>query len=333
MKFFTAGTAFDFLQKAIKETFYYMVTNQLRTQAKPYYAARIRHKRNFFRMIEPYLYLAPAFIVFTLFTFIPLAVSFALSFTDWDMMSKMQFIGLENYARLFTDRNLHRAIGNTAFFTLGIVPTQMALALLVALLLNTKIRLRSLFRGLYFLPVIVPITVAATVWMFIFSPSFGVLNYLLGLIGIDKIGWLSDPKWAMPALMILAVWQNFGYFTVIFLAGLQSIPKELLEAAQIDGANIWKRFWHVTFPLLSPTTFLVLIMSVIGGFQVYQTVVLTTEGGPAGATNVIVFELYRTAFDYFDMGYASAMAYVLFAFLFVLTLIQFKFVGNKVHYQ
>jgi multiple sugar transport system permease protein len=200
-------------------------------------------------------------------------------------------------------------------------------------LLNSKIKLRSFFRGIYFLPVIVPITVAAIVWMFIFSPSFGVLNYLLSLIGIEKIGWLSDPKWALPALMILAVWQNFGYFTVIFLSGLQTISDDLLEAAEIDGANRWKRFWNVTFPLLTPTTFLVLIMSIIGGFQVYQTVVLTTGGGPAGSTNVIVFELYRTAFEYFDMGYASAMAYVLFAILFILTLIQFKFIGSKVHYQ
>lgn len=285
------------------------------------------------KAIEPYLYLAPAFIVFTLFMFVPLIVTLVLSLTDWDMISSMKFIGLKNYARLFTDKNFWKAALNTVYFTVGIVPTQMALALAVALLLNTKIRLRSFFRGLYFLPVIVPITVAATVWMFIFSPSFGILNYLLGFIGIEKIGWLSDPKWAMPALMILAVWQNFGYFTVIFLAGLQSIPSELYEAAAIDGANAWKRFVHITLPLLSPTTFLVLVMSIIGGFQVYQTVVLTTEGGPAGATNVIVFELYRTAFDYFNMGYASAMALVLFIFLFILTLLQFKLTGRRVHYQ
>lgn len=285
------------------------------------------------KAIEPYLYLAPAFIVFTLFMFVPLIVTLVLSLTDWDMISSMKFIGLKNYARLFTDKNFWKAALNTVYFTVGIVPTQMALALAVALLLNTKIRLRSFFRGLYFLPVIVPITVAATVWMFIFSPSFGILNYLLGFIGIEKIGWLSDPKWAMPALMILAVWQNFGYFTVIFLAGLQSIPSELYEAAAIDGANAWKRFVHITLPLLSPTTFLVLVMSIIGGFQVYQTVVLTTEGGPAGATNVIVFELYRTAFDYFNMGYASAMALVLFIFLIILTLLQFKLTGRRVHYQ
>jgi multiple sugar transport system permease protein len=289
--------------------------------------------RRFFRVIEPYLYLAPAFTIFTLFMFVPLLVSLYLSFTDWDMISPMKFVGLDNYIRLFSDKNFLRAAGNTVYFTAGIVPAQIFLAIGVALLLNTKIRLRGFFRGLYFLPVIVPITVAATVWMFIFSPSFGILNYLLGLVGIEKIGWLSDPKWAMPALMILAVWQNFGYFAVMFLAGLQSIPSEMYEAAAIDGANAWKRFWAITFPLLSPTTFLVLVMSVIGGFQVYQTVVLTTEGGPAGATSVIVFELYRVAFEYYDMGYASAMAYVLFAFLFLLTLVQFKAMGSKVHYQ
>lgn len=283
--------------------------------------------------LEPYLFLLPAFAIFIGFMFIPLLVTLFLSFTDWDMITSMKFVGFDNYIRLTSNKIFIRAIKTTALFTLGIVPTQMALALIVALLLNTKIKLRSFFRGIYFLPVIVPITVAAIIWMFIFSPSFGILNYLLGLIGIEKIGWLSDPNWALPALMNLAIWQNFGYFTVIFLAGLQSISGELLEAAEIDGANRWKRFWHITFPLLSPTTFLVLIMSIIGGFQVYQTVVLTTGGGPAGATNVIVFELYRTAFEYFDMGYASAMAYVLFAILFTLTLIQFKFLGSKVHYQ
>jgi multiple sugar transport system permease protein len=289
--------------------------------------------KTFSKTIEPYLYLLPAFVIFVGFTFIPLVVTFVLSFSDWDMISKIQFIGFENYTRLFTNKNFLRAVVNTAYFTLGIVPAQMALALIVALLLNTKIKLRAFFRGIYFLPVIVPITVAAIVWMFIFSPSYGILNYFLSLVGIGQIGWLSDPKWAMPALMILAVWQNFGYFTVIYLAGLQSIPGELLEAAQIDGASRWKRFWSIIFPLLSPTSFLVLIMSIIGGFQVYQTVVLTTGGGPAGSTNVIVFELYRTAFEYFDMGYASAMAYVLFAILFILTLIQFRTVGSRVHYQ
>jgi multiple sugar transport system permease protein len=310
------------------------MTSQTSTLHNASFWEKIKPKwRSFTRTIEPYLYILPAFVIFVGFTFIPLIVTFVLSFSDWDMISKIQFIGGQNYSRLLTNKNFLRAVTNTIYFTLGIVPTQMALALIVALLLNTKIKLRSFFRGIYFLPVIVPITVAAIVWMFIFSPSYGILNYFLGLAGIAQIGWLSDPKWAMPALMILAVWQNFGYFTVIYLAGLQSISGELLEAAQIDGASRWRRFWSITFPLLSPTSFLILILSIIGGFQVYQTVVLTTGGGPAGATNVIVFELYRTAFEYFDMGYASAMAYVLFAILFILTLIQFRTVGSRVHYQ
>ncbi len=266
--------------------------------------------------------------------FIPLGFSFFLSFTNWDMISQgAKLIGFNNYIRLFNDEGFWKAALNTGIFTIGIVPTQMTLALGIALLLNNRIRFRGLFRSVFFLPVVVPITVAATVWLFIFSPSYGIMNYLLGLIGISPISWLNDPNWALPALMILAVWTNFGYFTVIFLAGLQSIPEELKEAASIDGANHWQAFWKITFPLLSPTSFLALIMSVIGGFQIYQTVVLTTNGGPAGATDVIVFHLYRTAFEYFDMGYASAMAYILFTFLFILTLIQFRFVGSRVHYR
>ncbi len=292
-----------------------------------------RKRVTFFDRIEPYLYLAPALLVFLCFTYIPLVITVYMSFTNWDMITKPKFVGMRNYIRMFNDKNFRIALKNTAVFTLGIVPSQMALALLTAVLLNAKIKLRNFFRGVFFLPVIVPITVAATVWMFIFSPSYGVLNYLLGKFGMPAIGWLSDPKTALPSLMILAVWQNFGYFTVIFLSGLQSIPGELLEAAELDGANNWQRFWHITFPLLGPSTFLVMIMSIIGGFQVYQTVVLTTEGGPAGSTNVIVFQIYRTAFEYLKMGYASAMAVMLFIILFLLTLFQFKFVGGKVHYQ
>jgi multiple sugar transport system permease protein len=289
--------------------------------------------RKALRAIEPYLYLAPAFIIFTCFMFIPLGFSLFLSLNKWDMISPMRFVGLDNYVRLFNDKSFWLAASNTLLFTVGIVPAQMALALGIALLLNSRVYLKGLLRSIYFLPVIVPITVAATVWLFIFSPSYGILNYLLGLLGITPIRWLTDPVYALPALMILAVWQNFGYFTVIFLSGLQSIPEELLEAASIDGANKWQQFLKITFPLLSPTTFLVLIMSVIGGFQIYQTVVLTTGGGPAGATDVIVFHLYRTAFEYFDMGYASSMSYLLFTFLFLLTLIQFRVVGSRVHYR
>ena len=294
----------------------------------------VRRVKVIFQILEPYIYISPALIIFTVFVFVPLIFSIYLSFTNWDLISKgADFIWFKNYLRLANNKNFWNAVKNTVYFTIGIVPTQMALALISALLLNTKIKLKSLFRSIYFLPVIVPITVTAIVWMFIFSPSFGILNYILGSIGLPQPGWLYDPLWALPALIVLAVWTNFGYFTVIFLAGLQSIPSEMIEAAQVDGANKWQSFWKIIFPLLSPTTFLVLIMSVIGGFQIYQTVVLTTEGGPAGATNVIVYELYRTAFEYFDMGYASAMATLLFFLLFSLTLIQFKVVGSRVHYQ
>jgi multiple sugar transport system permease protein len=293
----------------------------------------LRGVNEIFQILEPYIYLAPAFIIFTVFIFVPLVFSIYLSFTNWDLISKgADFIWFNNYLRLAHNKNFWGAVKNTIYFTIGIVPAQIALALISALLLNTKVKFKSLFRSIYFLPVIVPITVTAIVWLFIFSPSYGILNYLIGIVGLPQPRWLYDPVWALPALIVLAVWTNFGYFTVIFLAGLQSIPREMIEAAEIDGANKWQSFWKITFPLLSPTTFLVLIMSIIGGFQIYQTVVLTTEGGPAGATNVIVYELYRTAFEYFDMGYASAMATLLFFLLFSLTLFQFRVVGSRVHY-
>lgn len=285
------------------------------------------------KSIVPYLYLLPAFMIFAVFMIIPLFTATALSFTNWDLITDIEFIGIRNYVRLYSDKTFGRALTNTAYFSIGTVPIQMALALITAMLLNSKIMLKSFFRGLYFLPVLVPVTVAAFVWMFIFSPSFGLLNFLLGLMGLERIGWLSDPNWAMPALIIMSVWQNFGYHTVIYLAGLQNIPTELIEAAEIDGANSWMRFWKIVFPLLSPTTFLVLVMSIIGGFQVFQIVQITTGGGPVGSTNVVVFHLYRTAFEYFDMGYATAMTLIVFIIILILTILQIKVVGSKVHYQ
>lgn len=284
--------------------------------------------------IAPYLYVLPALSVLVLFTLVPLAYTFYLSTTSWDLISPAKhFVGAANYQRLLQDQRFGQAFWNTSCFAAGTVPTQIALALGAALLLNTQIRLRGLFRAAFFLPVIVPIMVVTIVWLFIFSPSFGILNYLLSLVGLPPLGWLSDPHWALPALMIMTIWKNFGYHTVIFLAGLQGIPLELLEAAYIDGANRWQGFWKITFPLLGPTTFLVLIMSLIGSFQVYETVVLTTNGGPAGATTVIVFELYQNAFVFFNMGYAAAMTYVLLAFLFVLTLLQFRTIGTRIYYS
>jgi multiple sugar transport system permease protein len=287
-----------------------------------------------FRALEPYLYLSPALLLFGVFTFAPLIFAFYLALTDWDLIaSNYDFVWFDNFIRLATDHRFIRAVKNTIYFSGVTVPVQMALALTIAVLLNARIRLRSLFRAIYFTPVLVPVTVAAIIWLFIFSPSFGIMNYLLEQIGLPGPAWFSDAKWAMPAIMILAVWQNFGYHTIIFLAGLQSIPQDLVEAAHIDGASKWQAFWRITFPLLAPTTFLVLVISVIGSFQVYQTVVLTTGGSPAGATTVIVFELYRNAFEFFNMGYAAAMAVVLFLVIFLLTLLQFKFINPRIHYR
>ena len=285
------------------------------------------------RVLEPYLYLMPAFLIFGVFMFAPLIFAFYLALTDWDLISSnYDIVWFENFVRLATDDRFGRAVKNTVYFSMVTVPVQMVLALTLALLLNERIRLRSFFRAIYFAPVLVPVTVTAIIWMFIFSPSFGIMNYLLEQVGLPGPAWFSDPKWAMPAIMILAVWQNFGYHTIIFLAGLQSIPQTLVEAAYVDGASKWQAFWRITFSLLAPTTFLVLIISVIGSFQVYQTVVLTTEGGPVGATTVIVFELYRHAFEFFNMGYAATMAVTLFLLIFSLTLLQFKFINPRVHY-
>ena len=284
--------------------------------------------------LEPYLYISPALVLLGVFTFAPFLFAFYLAFTDWNLITPdFNIVWFDNFSRLISDDRFGRAVRNTLYFTLVSVPLQMALALGVALLLNAAIRLRSLFRSIYFLPVIVPVTVVAIIWLFIFAPSFGILNFLLTEIGLPAPGWFSDPNWAMPAIIILAVWTNFGFHVVIFLAGLQSIPTDLINAAYVDGANRWQAFWRVTFPLLAPTTFFVLVISIIGAFQVYQTVVLTTEGRPASATTVIVFELYRNAFEFFNMGYAASIAIVLFAIIFTLTILQFRFVNPRIYYR
>jgi len=214
------------------------------------------------------------------------------------------------------------------------VPVRTALALLLAIALNQQLRGVSVFRAAYFLPTITSAVAAATVWRWIYEPNFGLLNSLLYAIGVaHPPAWLSSPAWAMPALILLGVWQGLGFQMVIFLAGLQGIPTHLYEAAAIDGAGWWARFRHITLPLISPTTFFVLIISVIGSYQVFDQAFVLTEGGPGYATTTLVYYIYEYAFQFFKMGYAAAMAWILFAIVFVLTVIQFRIQARWVHYD
>jgi multiple sugar transport system permease protein len=273
--------------------------------------------------------------VLVAFHFAPVIYAFYVSLLEWNYISpNPEFVGLANYAALLRDSDFVTSLVNTVYYVLGTVPTSMAVALFVAVLLNQKIRGLAWYRTVYFLPVVTAANAVAIVWFWIYHPDYsGLVNGLLDRLGLPIQSWLLDPRWAMPCIILMSIWKGLGYNVVIFLAGLQNISSEYYEAAQIDGAKGWSMFRYITWPLLSPTTFFVLIVSVIGSFQVFSQVYVMTRGGPLKSTLVVVYYLYKIGFEDFKMGYASAMAYTLFVIIFVLTLLQRKYIGSRVHYQ
>jgi len=293
-----------------------------------------RRRREWMEWLSGYAFLAPSFIVLAVFTYFPVAYALGLSFFKWRIMSGAPtFFGLGNYQLLFTSDDFWQAIRNTVYFAVGSIPTGMAIALFVAILLNRPMRALAIYRTAYFLPTVTSMVAVSVVWMWIYHPDVGLMNYLLEQFHLAPIRWLNEPRSAMPALIILGIWRGLGYNIIIYLAGLQNIPEHLYEAAQIDGANRWQLFRHVTWPLLTPTSFLILIMAVINSFQAFTEFDVMTQGGPLGSTTVIVYYLYKQAFQQFNMGYGSALAIALFLIILGLTLIQTKVLGPRVHYQ
>lgn len=271
-----------------------------------------------------YLFILPSFIHLIVFLAIPLVFSLYLSFTDWHDPNpgRAQFIGLENYEFLTGDRRFWNAMQNSAYFTLLSVPLGMAVSLLVALVMNQKLKGVYIFRTLFFMPVISSWVAVSVVWITLLDPNAGILNYVLTQLGLPKVNWLGEPASAMPSIVIITIWKGLGFQMVIWLAGLQAIPQELIEAAAIDGASRWQSFWRVTLPLLAPTTFFLAVTGVIGAFQVFSPMYVITQGGPRGSTDVVVYRIYLRAFEEFDFGYAASQAWVLFAVIFTLTLVQ-----------
>ena len=293
-----------------------------------------KRRREWIEWLSGYAFLAPSFIVLAVFTYFPVAYALGLSFFKWRILrGEPTFNGLTNYQLLLTSEDFWQAIGNTVYFAVGSIPTGMAIALFIAILLNRPMRALSIYRTAYFLPTVTSMVAVSVVWMWIYHPDVGLMNYFLELFHLPAIRWLNDPRWAMPALILLGVWKGLGYNVIIYLAGLQNIPQHLYEAAQIDGANRWQLFRNVTFPLLTPTTFLILVMAVINSFQAFTEFHVMTQGGPLGSTTVIVYYLYQQAFQQFNMGYGSALAIVLFLIILGLTLIQNRVLGPRVHYQ
>lgn len=278
------------------------------------------------------LFLAPSLVPLALFTLGPMAASFGLSFLRWDLIRPPRAVGLTNYSGVLGDPDFRAAVLHTAFFIAGYLPLVYIGGLVIALGLNQRLRGLALFRAVYFLPVVTSWVVVALIWKWLLNPEGGVVNYALGLVGISGPGWWTDPTWAMPSIILASAWKDLGFVMVILLAGLQAIPADYYEAAEVDGAGGWARFRHITLPLLSPASFFVLVISLINSFQVFDQIWVMTNGGPAGATSVVVEQIVKNAFSYSRMGYASAMSWVLFTAILVVTLLQFRLQRRWVTY-
>lgn len=268
-----------------------------------------------------WLFILPALVGTLVFIVIPVICSFGLSFAKWDLINDIEFAGLENYREIFTEPLFFKILINTLVFALSTSVLGIIIPLILACILNSKIRGGEFFKTAYFLPFITPMIVIGIIWEWIFDPNIGLLANVLNL----HINWLYDTHFAMPALIIVSVWKLIGYNMIIFLASLGGISNSLFEAAKIDGANAFQTFKNVTVPLLSPTIFFVVIITAISSFQVFDLIYLMTQGGPLDSTNVLVYAIYKNAFEYFNVGKASAIAYVLFVIILVLTLLQWNF--------
>ncbi len=285
--------------------------------------------------IAGYLFILPIYIGFIVFILIPIIRAAVMSFTKFDVLEGSEFIGLKNYTQMLSDMRLRTVYGNTIVFTLFAVFFNAGIGLILAVLLNQKMptAIRNLFRSIYFFPILVAHTYIATIWQYLYQQDTGIINYYLGFFGIDPIPWLSSTKMVMVSVIILDVWKNSGFAMLIFLAGLQNIPQDYYEAAELDGANDIQRFFRITLPLLSPTIFFIVVIFMIGALQVFDTIIVLTQGGPGDSSRSIVMYIYEQAFQRFDMGYAAALSMTLFVIIMILTLIQFRFSRRWVHYD
>ncbi|MCK4716892.1 MAG: sugar ABC transporter permease [Candidatus Marinimicrobia bacterium] len=303
------------------------------TQDKSYLFKNRTQRRDF---LDSMLFLSPSLLVFFVFIFLPIAIALYLSLMKWDLLSAdKQFVGLKNYIYYLKNPFFYKVLLNTLYYAAVRIPLDLVISLSLALLLNKKLRGLSFYRTIYFVPVISSMVAVSAVWIWIYEPeSGGLANYFLNLFGISPVAWLNDPHWAMPAIIIMSVWKGLGYNIIIFLAGLQNIPDTYYEAARVDGANSWQQFRRVTLPLLSPITYFVVLMGIINSFKVFtQIEVMTPEGGPLNSTSVLVFYLYQEAFHKYRFGRASALAFILFIIVIIITKIQRSYSEKRVHYQ
>jgi multiple sugar transport system permease protein len=285
--------------------------------------------------IEGYLWISPWIIGFLVFSLGPIIASAYLSFTQYKIGGTPTWIGLENYRQaFFVDKQFWPSLGRTAYYSIALVVLGVSLSLAAAVILNQNIRFRAFYRALYYLPSLTPVVALAILWRWLLQPQVGMVNSMLYQIGITGPGWLTDRNWAIPALIMIGLWASIGGGRmIIFLAGLQGVPKELHESAEIDGANAIQRFFSITLPMISPVILFNLILGVIGSFSVFSVAYIATEGGPNYATWFYMLHLYYNAFSYFQMGYASALAWIFFVLIFILSYIQIKLSNRWVYYE
>ncbi|MCI9594041.1 MAG: sugar ABC transporter permease [Lachnospiraceae bacterium] len=273
-------------------------------------------------------FILPSLLGFVVFTFIPVIISLVLSFSSWNFMQgwgAIKFNGLSNYIRLFSDEWFLNSYKNNILFTAVTVPVLIGLGLVMANIINKYIYGGGAVRTMIFIPYIASVVAVCTVWMVLLQPSYGPVNQALTALGVkNPPGWLADFKWSLPSIMIIYIWQQVGYYSIVFLAGLKGLPEDVYEAAKVDGASPIRQFFSITIPLISPTTFFLTIMGIIGSFKVFDQISVLTQGGPGSSSSVMAYYVYRTAFDYFDMGYANTLAWALFVLVFLVTLIQWK---------
>lgn len=292
------------------------------------------------KILQALPFMLPSFIGMLVFSFFPVVISILLSLTDWNGLERLtvntifkRFVGLDNYVRILSGSEFWQVLGNTLYYIVLYIPLVFVASMGIALLLNKKKKGTMVFRVMYYIPVLTSWVAASLIWKWVLSPKYGIFNQILAVFGINGPGWLTSEVWAMPGIVLASVWKDMGFFGLFLLSGLQAIDPTYYEAAKVDGANKFVTFFKVTLPLVTPSIFFCLIMSLINAFQLFPQVQIMTEGGPNGATQVMVERIYTYGFSYFKMGYASAYSWLLFIIIFVLTMIQMKLQNGWVHYE
>ncbi len=287
-------------------------------------------KRTYNKKWLPYLLVSPYLIFVIIFVVFPVLFCFFLTFNKWNIISPMKFIGIDNYSRLFHDRLFWKAIGNTLKFLLLHIPLQLIVSLLLAYLLNQKIKAASFFRASFFMPVIVSGVVVTILWQQLLGFDFGLINKMLMGLGVAKIGWLVDPDVAIYSIAVMATWKNVGLYVILFLVGLQTVPTQYYEAAKMEGATRWQQFYHITLPMINPTIFMVVILSTIGGFSLFIEPYIMTGGGPLNTTLSAVLYIYKQAFQYYNMGYSATLGFFYAIMIMTVVILQKKIIEKEV---